>query len=511
MTARDQNAATDRDVAPEGDEEGLDSEQLKEKLGFIWRAPRRRPMLAAFLFVLVAGLGLTIAATMPRSYHVQVKLLAQHDLLMPALSNPSRPVPRDADSPTRNVAAIILRRENLVALIKESNLLERWHASRSPALRLKDKLLASLSGPQREEDELQTLAQTLEKKMTVIADDNTVTIGIDWSDPKMAYELVTLVKKNFIEARYDSDVMMIQDAITVLEEHAKTELEQVDSALAAYQALRGAELSTAPPPPVAAPADSNRPATTDKSQPAPAAAPSESAPAVSAVDSDLTRALDEKRRQIRVLEDERQRSLEALKQQLVQAQLTLTPMHPTVVALQGKLDALRDPSPELAERKSEERALMAQIAPVSGIATPPRSRSLALGLPAPDVRRPAPLAAETKTVHEDQSLAPARSRLDAAIYRYQEVMARVDSAKLELDITRTAFRYRYSVITPAEIPHGPKRPIALLVGVGSVLAAVLLAFLGAAGADWRTGRFLETWQIRRRLKIDVLGELEPPR
>ncbi|MDP9001836.1 MAG: hypothetical protein M3O46_17185, partial [Myxococcota bacterium] len=121
-----------------------------------------------------------------------------------------------------------------------------------------------------------------------------------------------------------------------------------------------------------------------------------------------------------------------------------------------------------------------------------------------------PLPTDGKSAYLDQRLAPAHSKLDAAIYRYQEIMARVDDAKLELDMKRTEFRYRFSVITPPEVPKGPKKPIAVLLGIGSVLAAFVLAFLAAAAADWRAGRFLETWQIRRYLKIDVLGELEPP-
>jgi Mrp family chromosome partitioning ATPase len=41
-----------------------------------------------------------------------------------------------------------------------------------------------------------------------------------------------------------------------------------------------------------------------------------------------------------------------------------------------------------------------------------------------------------------------------------------------------------------------------------VLGAAVVALLGAAAADWRAGRVLETWQLRSQLKIDVLGELD---
>lgn len=507
MTARDPHIEFDRDVATESDTEGVDSQQLKETLGFIWRAPRRRPLLAITVFVVIAALGLTISMTMPRAYNAEVKLLAQHDLVLPALSNPGRTVPAEADNPTRNAASIIMQRDNLVALVNEAHLLAKWRASRSPALRLKDKFFALLSGPPREEDQLQTLVQTLEKKMTVTSDDNTVTISIDWSDPHQAYEIVKIVQKNFVDANYDSDVRMVQDAIGVLEQHAKSELEQVDSALAAYQALL---VSEAPAPaPATSAAPDTAPTTVQRAvAPAVAAQAVQSPPAPTPADSDLTRALEEKRRQIRALEDERDRSLEAIRQQLMQAQLTLTPMHPTVIALKQRLDTLNVPPAELAALKNEERVLMAQIAPIPAASS--SAHPMVPGIGAVEVRRPIALPTEGKSAYLDQRLAPAHSKLDAAIYRYQDIMARIDGAKLELDIKRTAFRYRFSVITPAEVPRSPKKPIAVLVGIASVLAAFVLAFLAAAAADWRAGRFLETWQIRRRLKIDVLGELEPP-
>jgi hypothetical protein len=44
--------------------------------------------------------------------------------------------------------------------------------------------------------------------------------------------------------------------------------------------------------------------------------------------------------------------------------------------------------------------------------------------------------------------------------------------------------------------------------VGSVVAAALLSLLLASALDLPRGKILESWQVRRRLKIDSLGELE---
>jgi hypothetical protein len=104
----------------------------------------------------------------------------------------------------------------------------------------------------------------------------------------------------------------------------------------------------------------------------------------------------------------------------------------------------------------------------------------------------------------------ARTKLDEAIRSYEDVEGRIATANIELEIAQSTFKYRYSVAVPAEVPRGPKKPIAQLVGVGSVAAAAVLAILLAVVADLLQGRLLEAWQVRRRLKLDVLGELDAP-
>ena len=75
---------------------------------------------------------------MPKTYHVQAKLLAQRNEVMTALSNPGRAVPWDADSPTRAAAETVLRRDNLISIIGITNLMEEWQRTRAPILRIKD-------------------------------------------------------------------------------------------------------------------------------------------------------------------------------------------------------------------------------------------------------------------------------------------------------------------------------------------------------------------------------------
>jgi hypothetical protein len=110
----------------------------------------------------------------------------------------------------------------------------------------------------------------------------------------------------------------------------------------------------------------------------------------------------------------------------------------------------------------------------------------------------------------DGVLQLAQSKLGSAIRSYEEATARVDRAKVELDVTRAAYKYRYTVVTPAEVPRRPKKATANIVAAGAIIGGALLALLLAAAADMAGGLVLEPWQVRRRLKLEVLGELDIP-
>jgi hypothetical protein len=505
MVEQDPNIGTGRDASDEDEPEGIDFERVREMVGFVFRAPRRRPKVAAMTLVTVAALGLTVAATMPRTYSAQVKLLGQRSSTIRMLSS-SNPMMDSVDNPTKNVAAMIMRRDNVVALVNDANLVQRFAETRPPPLKLKDRAMAQLFGPPSDEDRRLTMVYTLEKNLDVVTDDSasTVVITVDWANPQIAYDLVMLVQKNFLEARYDSDVAVINDSIAVLEEHAKTELAHVDVELDAYQKLVAARtVKTAVVPAIAARGFLR------------AARPAAGAPSSEPVDPDLTKALEEKRVQIRALEEARQHTLETLRQQLVQAQLTLTPMHPSVIALQQKVETMSQPLPELAQLRNEERSLMAQIAPARAAAAasvaPPTTPALPfLGTPAVDAGAAALGTLPAVALERDGPLQLAQSKLAGAIRAYEEAMARIDAAKVELDITEAAYKHRYTVVTPAELPKKPKKATARLVGAASVLGAALLAVLLAAGLDLLAGLILESWQVRRGLKLEVLGELEQP-
>jgi hypothetical protein len=499
-------AVMDQADPDQGESEGIDLERVREIVGFALRAARRRSWLAAAAFVSVAGIGLTVSATMPRTYSSQVKLLARRSpLIRPNSQNGPE------ENPTKNVSAMIMRRDNLVQLAKEENLLERTAQTRSAALRFKDRVLGSLYGATSDADKLRMLVMSLEGRLTVEVekDDATVDITIDWPNPQIAYDLVTRVQKNFLELRYDSDVAAINDSVAVLEEHAKSELAVVDADLAEYQKIledRAANAALHPPAAVIPGAPVPR-------GPVAGGAPPrlQGGSVAPGVDSDLAKALEEKRLQIKSAEEGQSRALEVLRAQLVQAQLTLTSMHPTVIALQQQVDAMSQPSAELTRLRAEERALLSQIAaprPVAAVPSPFRTGPATDPSLAPSAAPAVPLAPQS--LDRDGPLQIAQAKLTSAVQASEEAMARVDQAKEELEFTRAAYKYRYSVFTPAEVSSKPKKPTATIVGVGSVFGAGLLAILLAAASDLATGLVLESWQVRRQLKLEVLGEFDRP-
>jgi hypothetical protein len=172
------------------------------------------------------------------------------------------------------------------------------------------------------------------------------------------------------------------------------------------------------------------------------------------------------------------------------------------------------PSAEYPQLKSQERALMAQIAALSVPAPSPTTTAprFALGSPSVDAgAQAAPLPQLLPAdLDRDGQLQLAQSKLQSAIRGYDEALNRLDAARVELDITHAAYKHQYTVVTPAELPKEPKKATAQIIGVASVIGGAIAALVITALADVLGGLILESWQVRRKLRLDVLGELDGP-
>ncbi|MEO5728208.1 MAG: hypothetical protein ABI134_24580, partial [Byssovorax sp.] len=105
--------------------------------------------------------------------------------------------------------------------------------------------------------------------------------------------------------------------------------------------------------------------------------------------------------------------------------------------------------------------------------------------------------------------APARARLAAGVQKYEDLRARVDSARIELNTAMAAFKYRYTNVGPAEVPRQPTKPSVPLIVLGGLVLSILLAVAVPAVKDLTSDRLIEPWQARR-LPIPVLAEVKTP-
>lgn len=418
------------------------------------RAARRRWLLATAVFLAASGAAVALYATKRPTYRVEAKILAQRQQAMPSAVRSAF-----EDQPTRSAWEMIHRRENLIAIVERTNLL-RGDAAGAPGRVPGDALAALLhrGGDHAKEDPLGTLVNVLDKRLLVGVEEGTITIRIDWPDARQAYEIVGATLQNFLDMRHDQEVKAIEEVIGVLQQRAgmlHAELQEAE------QAQRRA--------------------------PVPArAAPRQAQPSTELLR--LQSLLEAKQRAVQDAEEFRRRRLAEVQAQLDQARNTLSDAHPTVVGLRKDVEALSREAPQVEVLREEERRLRAEYS----------ERLAREGYPGS-----VPVAS---VANEDRSRPDEDPRVREARVQFDQMMSRVNTAQVELDAARAAFKYRYNVIWPPEVPSEPVSPNPRkILGLGG-LAAFVLALLAAAVPDLRAGRIVERWQIERQLELAILAE-----
>lgn len=470
-----------------------------ELIGFLLSAPKRRRRVALLASAITMVAGVAVAILKPPAYIAEVKILAQRNGTMKEVATHST---RD-ESPTKSAAEAILKRDNLLALIDQTKLLDRWDSDRPPILRLKDRATRLISGPPKDEDKIRAIVGVMEKHLYVNADDTTITIGVDWPNAKTAYEIVHAAETRFLDARQESEVGMISDAIAILETHLKTERENLDAAVAELQRLEDLKRNGGDSP-SASPSSSSS-ASPASSPPAPKKIHIPRPPPVAAGDPEQKKVLAEKQAQLAALEGDRQRKLADLNAQLSTLRSTLAPAHPSIVAMERQIDSISRPSDEAVALKADIDRLSADIAE----AQPSVAAIEKAADPSADTRDAgAPLVVVERN-DDDAETALARQKLTNATLKYDELQSRIRAAKIELDVAEAAFKYKYSIITPAEVPRDPKKPAPSLIALMGIIAGFALYFLVPAILDFLSGKFIMSWQARK-LGVPLLGEIEPP-
>jgi len=474
----------------------VDWEALRDYLAYVKNALLRHKLLALTTFVVTAALGLAVAKFLPRTYYSQATLLPKRSSTIAALVNPDRipaldpdppnPLrpPGEVDSVTRSAGQAVLRRENLVALIKRVNLMDRWEATRAPLLRFKDLVMQSISSRPSEDIKLDSMVGMLEKQLNVDTEDGKVTISVLWPDPQLAYELVDAAQQSFLEARQREDLASIKDAMEILELHEKKANENVKLAYTnaekVFTQIMLERRRAVGDPRVAGGFSTNQQM------------------------AGLRFLIRAKRRAISDSEEQHNRRLEQLNADLVAQRKLFGENHPNIVELQQRIVGLRaQGSPNTKVLQTEEKQLAAEYERYGGQA-----------VPFPDEPQPDPYGLERVLIgilpalSENPRAAMASDELQASLILQQQLRKRIEAAKMERDIVQASFKYRYTVLTPADFPRAPVKPNAKVIALGGVLAGLLLGLFAAIARDVLSGRLLQPWQVRRGLGLPVLAELD---
>jgi uncharacterized protein involved in exopolysaccharide biosynthesis len=448
--------------------------------GFVVHSIWRHKLLFFLVLAGTVASSLGLMVSLPKTYQVRTTLQAQRNQIMPALSNPTRAIPVDADAPTRLAAETVLRYDNLVALIQQTDLIKTWPLNRAPLPRLKDYLRRILFKAPTQEDQIDNFVYYLREKMWVGTGDGTVTIGIDFPDAELAFRLVDTAMQNFLEARHAADVSSIAEAITILEGRAEQAHEALTTSLQQLQTLRD-----------------ERDARGGRRARRSAVEARASAP-VDQENSRLVVTLQSKRRAIADLEEFRRRRVTELQTKLQEQRAVFSENHPAVLDIQQSLEAVRKESPQVEAIKRELGPLEAE------------ARKRGLVDQAAELGRPAPVVIQAELnpeSDEGSQIGYAKEQVRFGLATYNSFLDRIDGARLELESARAAFKYRYAILLPAQKPRGPLKPKPKLVLAASLLAGLALAMLSTSLVDLRSRKLLENWQVERALKLPLLGEV----
>jgi uncharacterized protein (DUF58 family) len=217
------------------------------------------------------------------------------------------------------------------------------------------------------------------------------------------------------------------------------------------------------------------------------------------------------------LEEFRRHRLSELQAHLAEARTTYTENHPAIGDLNQSIAALSVESPQLASLRQETAALRLEYdrksasfsdAPVAA-ATTASSLTLSGGAVATPPQLSGDVLRLAADLRDDRNpgMVYARGRLRDAMDKYAALRTQIESAQIDLETAQAAFKYRYSVVSPAHLPKSPTKPNVPLVVVAAFIAALLCGLLASILIDVLAGRLLERWQIETLLERPILGEI----
>lgn len=481
-----------------GDDDEGPQIAVRERISEAGRSAKRRKGLSFVVIMICGALTVLAAIFAPRTYEVESRVLVQRTN---AINGQNQGQTYVSDQEMRNQAKEyeeqVMARDNIIAIVKQKNLVERWDEMRQPHRRLIDKINRKLGkAPPSDDEKFEALVANIETRMKVWVDATTVTVKLDWPEPSSAKDIVEAAVKNFLDARYQSEVGVIPARLKIQETFVAQAHKDLETAAQQLVVLQKAADPKKPVAPVMIP---SLPKGVD-------------ANAAQSDDPVLQQKLDNVRQQIAQASAAKNQRLAELNQQLIEKSQTLGAQHPDIIALKAQIKATQDMEPPgIGPLRAQEKSILDEIAQKKAAAAAARA---ATPEPRTVVLRPGQ-PKETQAEKDKEKLladatAPksvqdAQVQFDAASQKYQELVKNLQAILLEMQTAEAANKNRYKVTHPAEVPVGPKRPVGLIAVIIGFLATIAAVLVVAALADRFSGIFFEPRDVRDRLNLPVFA------
>ena len=492
---------------------------VKSYLAFLSRAVKKRLTGAILTFVAVVALSAVVLSLWPKTYRSESTMVFNRGGALDAGVN---------DTPFRGATDEVRRRESLVKIVRETELVARFHAERAPLGKAKAWLSKALgSAEARPEDVESALVLTLNAALWTTVDDTSMTIGVNWSSADSAARIVTAAQKTVLHERHVAEIATIQEKMAILDGHSVEVRKEIDQIA---DQLKGARDETIAEIGKAAKAATLAASATATSAPPPrrtvaASAPATpSAPAVSEEEvarqkealEDLKKELELKTRMLEDLKAQRRQSLATAQAQMAELLTKYTPAHPDVRRVERTIELLSQPSPQVAGLERDVKSLTERIRQEGRPAPKAEARQTRTGIggpgPAPKSAGdalPADILKLLEPGRDSSTPNPVTAQLHGAVSKYAALRESIRQARVDLDTAQAAFAHRYKIVAPAEAPGKPVKPVPLqVIGIG-ILAALVLAVAWPLVAELRTGVIVERWQVYQ-LGLPLLSEMRLP-
>lgn len=498
------------------DEAIVDVRSAANVLGYVSAAVGRHRRLVVVTSGLTFALVVALALLTPRSYRIESRILTHKSSVMSALVHPDRAIPQSADAPTAGAVELVKSRANLEDLLLDTNLEKLWEDKRSRIGRTKDALFAKVFGAPKKEDLHEAYLKMLDEKVEAHVEGEMVLLNVEWPNAEVAMRLAESLVARFLTMRHDMELGEISQSVNILGRNVEESRGGIDVVVKRMQKVledRETDLQVR----AGAPRSEARhrvhksryisirkPVAVNAAEPVAPGGPG----------SELRRQLAEKQTALSVMKRAYEDRVRRAEDELNNLRASLGPDHPDVREAKHKLDALAKDAPtQVGALEADSARLATQVGALPPDPTPAPATKAAAQEPEEqrfDLMR-VPVSEDLyKEMDKDPEVTAVLDELKKRQDGHDELVRRLNSARIESETANVAFDYRYKLTSPPVFPTKPVKPnVPVMVG-GGAFAALALGFLLALLADLTSGRLLESWQVERFLKVKMLGEIEEP-